>query len=153
MDINLVIRLVVALCRKFEGFSPRPYLCPAGVPTIGYGSTYYEDGRKVQLTDPPITQARAELLLINQVRRVYLPQTVALCPGADTAGRLGALVDFDYNLGSRNLKTSTLRRCVNAGDWEAVRVQLMRWNRGGGRVLKGLTRRRTAEAAICSEAA
>ena len=52
--------LAAKLCRRFEGLYLRPYLCPAGVPTIGYGSTVYENGMAVQLTDPPITRERAE---------------------------------------------------------------------------------------------
>jgi GH24 family phage-related lysozyme (muramidase) len=51
------VELAAALCRRFEGFFSHPYLCPAGVPTIGYGATYYEDGRKVTLRDPPITES------------------------------------------------------------------------------------------------
>jgi lysozyme len=59
-----------------------------------------------------------------------------------------ALVDFTYNLGVGRLQTSTLRRVVNAGDWQGAKEQLMRWTRGGGRVLPGLVKRRAAEAAL-----
>jgi lysozyme len=58
------------------------------------------------------------------------------------------LVDFCYNLGVGRLQTSTLRRVVNAGDWQGAKEQLMRWTRGGGRVLPGLVRRRAAEVAL-----
>lgn len=149
MDIEQVLHLAASLCRRFEGCYLRPYLCPAGVPTIGYGTTVYDDGRKVSLHDPAITRERAEDLLMHQLRTTYLPQTVALCPGADTSGRLAALVDFAYNLGGRNLKGSTLRRKVNAGEWGDVPTQLMRWNKAGGKVLAGLTKRRGAEA-VCA---
>lgn len=148
MDIEQVLHLTASLCRRFEGFYPSPYLCPAGVATIGYGTTYYEDGAAVSLRDPPITRGRAEDLLLHQLRTIYARQTVALCPGADTPHRLAALVDFAYNLGAANLRSSTLRRRVNAGEWDDVPAQLMRWNRGGGRVLRGLTLRRQAEAAL-----
>jgi lysozyme len=139
------VELAAALCRRFEGFFSHPYLCPAGVPTIGYGATYYEDGRKVTLRDPPITRERAEELLQNQIRRRFLPAVARLCPGADSDGRVAALIDFAFNLGDGNLAASTLRRKVNDGAWDEVAYQFMRWNRAGGVVLKGLTRRRAAE--------
>ena len=57
------LELAAALCRKFEGYKATPYLCPAGVPTIGYGSTYYADGKKVTLQDPPMDEPMARALL------------------------------------------------------------------------------------------
>lgn len=143
-----VLTVAAALCRRFEGFYPRPYLCPAGVPTIGYGATYYEDGARVTLRDAPIDQARAEALLLWHLRHVYLPAVLALCPGLDDPERAAALIDFTFNLGAGSLKTSTLRRKVNAGQWDEVPAQLRRWNKAGGRVLRGLTARREAEAAL-----
>lgn len=148
MDLDEAVRITAALCRRFEGLYLRPYLCSAGVATIGYGATFYEDGRKVQLTDPPITRQRAEDLLQFHLRRHFLPKTVRLVPGADTPPRLAALVDFAFNLGHGALAGSTLRRRVNAGEWEDVPTQLLRWNKAGGRVLRGLTIRRRAEAAL-----
>jgi lysozyme len=145
---ELAVAVAAALCRRFEGFRPRPYLCPAGVPTIGYGSTRYLDGRAVELTDAPISRETAERLLLVTVRRTYLPAVLALCPGVTNANRLAALIDFAYNLGGGNLRASTLRRKVNAGDWTAVPAELRKWVRGGGRVLPGLVARREAEAAI-----
>jgi lysozyme len=134
--------------RRFEGFYPKPYVCPAGVPTIGYGNTYYESGDRVALTDPPISRERAEALLLWAVRTVYLPQVLRLCPGLDNPDRLAALIDFTYNLGGSNLKASTLRKRVNSGDWDAVPEELRKWNKAGGRVLRGLTIRREAEAQL-----
>ena len=140
------VELAAMLCRRFEGFRERPYLCAAGVPTIGYGATFYEDGTRVQLTDPPITKERAEQLLQAQIRRRFLPAVARLCPGADSQERVAALVDFAFNLGEGNLGASTLRRKVNAGEWDEVPAQFTRWNKAGGRVLRGLTIRRQAEA-------
>ena len=139
---------MAALCRRFEGCYLRPYLCPAGVPTIGYGATHYEDGTRVTMTDAPITKERAEALLMHMVRTQYLPAAIKLCPGADTAGRAAALGDFAFNLGIARLKASSLRRAVNAGDWGEAADQLRKWNRAGGRVLRGLTIRREAEVAL-----
>ena len=145
---ELAIGVAAALCRRFEGCRLRPYLCPAGVPSIGYGSTRYLDGRAVTLADAPITKMQAERLLLVTVRRTYLPAVLALCPGVTDANRLAALIDFTYNLGAGNLRSSTLRRKVNAKDWAAVPAELRKWIRGGGRVLPGLVARRSAEAAL-----
>lgn len=142
------LEIAAALARRFEGLYLCPYLCPAGVPTIGYGATYYEDGTRVTLNDSPITRERAEALLLHMVRTVYLPAVAGLCPGADSPERIAALIDFAFNLGSGNLKASTLRRKVNAGAWGDVPAELMKWNKAGGRVLAGLTKRRMAEAGL-----
>jgi lysozyme len=142
------VQVAAALARRFEGLYLMPYLCPAGVPTVGYGATYYQDGTRVQLTDPAITRERAEALLLWMVRTVYLPAVLKLCPGVDNSPRLAALIDFTFNLGASQLKASTLRRRVNAGDWDAVPGELRKWTHGGGRVLKGLVIRREAEAGL-----
>lgn len=142
------VEVAAALARRFEGLYLSPYLCPAGVPTIGYGATYYEDGTRVSLHDAPITKERAEALLLWMVRTVYLPAVAKLCPHVDHPDRLAALIDFAFNLGAGNLKASTLRRKVNAGDWGAVPGELKKWDKAGGRVLRGLTIRRCAEAVL-----
>lgn len=146
--IDVAVQVTAALCRRFEGFYAQPYLCPAGVPTIGYGATYYEDGRAVRMTDPAIDRERAEALLGWHVRNVYLPAVVKLCHGVNTPERLAALIDFAFNLGNGNLRASTLRKRVNAGDWESVPGELRKWCMAGGRVLRGLQLRRQAEAAL-----
>lgn len=142
------VDVAAALARRFEGLYLSPYLCPAGVPTIGYGATFYEDGTRVQLTDAPITRERAEALLLWHVRTVFLPAVLRLCPGLDHPDRLAALIDFAFNLGAGNLRASTLRKRVNAGDWAAVPGELRKWNKAGGRVLRGLTVRREAEVSL-----
>jgi lysozyme len=146
--MDSAIDVAAALARRFEGLYLTPYLCPAGVPTIGYGATFYEDGTHVQLTDPAITRERAEALLLWMVRTRFLPSVMRLCPGIDHPDRLASLIDFAFNLGAGNLKVSTLRKRVNAGDWGTVPDELRKWNKAGGRVLKGLTIRREAEAAL-----
>lgn len=139
------IAVACILARRWEGFRSRPYLCPAGVPTIGYGFTRYANGVAVTLADPPMTRAQAQSLLEHMVRTQYLPATIRLCPNIDSPGRLGAITDFAFNLGSGNLRASNLRKKILAGDWEAVPGELRKWVRGGGRVLKGLVLRREAE--------
>lgn len=140
--------LLLPLIERFEGFRPKPYLCPAGVPTIGYGSTRHLDGSLVRLTDKAITKEHARILVREQVAQEYLPAVMRLCPDVDSPGRLAALVDFTYNLGAGQLRASTLRRRVNADDWDAVPGEIRKWVRGGGRVLPGLVKRREAEIAL-----
>jgi lysozyme len=147
-EIEQAVAIASALCKRFEGFRARPYLCPAGVATIGYGSTFYENGVRVSLRDDPISEARASELLAFVIRRKFLREVVQACPGADSPGRFAALLDFTYNLGAGNLRSSTLRRRVNAGEWSDVPAQLLRWNKAGGRILPGLTARRIAEGAL-----
>ncbi len=139
------LEVATALSKHFEGFYSKPYLCSAGVPTVGFGATYYEDGTLVTLRDPPITRERAIALLAFHLTKVYLPAVRRLCPGIDVAARRGAIADFALNVGAGNLKTSTLRKKINAGEWDKVPEQLRRWTRGGGRVLRGLVLRREAE--------
>ena len=134
----------LSLIKSFEGFSAKPYLCPAGVPTIGYGATYYPDGRRVTMQDRPVTVAQATDMLRSMLasyeagvsRYVLVPVT---------QGQFDALVSFAYNLGLSALKNSTLLRLVNARDYAGAAAQFLRWNRAGGKVLPGLTRRREAE--------
>lgn len=146
--IALACQVAEELAQRFEGLFLTPYLCPAGIPTIGYGATYYLDGRPVTLKDPAITKTTALIMLRHMVRYVYLPAVLKLCPNVRDPRRLAALVDFAFNLGIGRLKASTLRRKVNAEEWTAVPGELMKWIRGAGKVLKGLFLRRKAEAAL-----
>lgn len=146
--VEQALHLAAGLCRRFEGFVAAPYLCAAGVPSIGYGATFYLDGRRVSLTDAPISRETAERLLLGMLRTVYLPAVLKLCPGARTPGQLAALLDFAFNLGPGALASSTLRRVVNAGAWDQVPAQLRRWVYAGGRRLRGLELRREAAIAL-----
>jgi lysozyme len=140
------LELAAALCKQFEGFRSKPYLCPANVATIGYGSTYYADKRKVTLEDPPMSQEEAHALLMIELEHTYLPGVLRNCPILATDERkCNAIVDFAYNLGVGRVQTSTLKRKINAGDWEGAQEQLMLWTKGGGKVLPGLLKRRKAE--------
>ena len=143
------LELAAELCRKYEGYRAKPYLCPANVATIGYGSTYYADGRKVTLEDAPMDEPTARALLMIELEHTYLPGVLRNCPGLITDVRkCNAIVDFCYNLGTGRLQTSTLKRKINANDWEGAKEQLMLWTKGGGKVLPGLLKRRTAECAL-----
>lgn len=151
IELERVAELTASLCRRFEGFRARPYLCPAGVPTIGYGATAYLDGRPVRLDDPPLSREAADRLLLGQILRVYLPGTQALCPGLE-GGALAAITDFAFNLGLTRLKASTLQRRLRAGDVEGAVLELRRWVRGAGKVLPGLVLRRAAEITLFTDA-
>ncbi len=143
------IQVARDLCLVFEGMYLKPYLCPANVPTIGVGSTFYESGIRVSLADPPITKDRAMQLLEHELQKC-LPAVQKLCPGLAPWGdeATGAILDFAFNCGTGALSASTLRRRINSDDSPGARVELSKWVRGGGRVLPGLVRRRAAEAAI-----
>lgn len=143
------LEIASALCRQFEGFKSKPYLCPAGIPTIGYGSTYYSDGRKVTLQDAPMDEPTARALLMFELQHTYLPAVLRHCPVLVSDERkCNAIVDFCYNLGVGRLQTSTLKRKINEQDWNGSKEQLKLWTRGGGKVLAGLVKRRDAECAL-----
>lgn len=142
------ITQAIILCKLFEGFFPNAYLCPGGYPTIGFGTRFYEDGIPVTLRDPPISRGRAEELLFHQISTEYLPSVLRLCPTLDSASRLGAIVDFCYNLGPRNLAASTLRKKILSCEWNAVSPELRKWINAAGRPLRGLVNRREAEVAL-----
>lgn len=142
------VGLAELLCCRFEGFRCKPYICPAGVATIGYGATFYTSGIKVTLSDTPIDEKLGRHILRTQLKYVFLPQVLKLCPNVDDAGRLAALLDFTFNLGAGRLQSSTLRRRVNQGQWGDVATELRKWVVGGGKPLKGLVLRREAEISL-----
>ena len=144
--------IAATLCKAFEGYRAAPYLCPAGIPTIGYGSTYYSNGVKVTLKDAPITEPQAHDLLTLELKHTYLPGVLRLCPILLTdEKKCNAIVDFCYNLGVGRLQTSTLRRKINAQEWGEAKDQLRLWNKGNGRVLPGLDKRRKAECQLIGD--
>ena len=144
--MNLAI--AVELCKAYEGFSSNPYLCPAGVPTIGYGTTHYGHKTPVTLSMSPITKEEAEVFLLQELTKTAVG-VLWLCPSlANDNKKFNAIVDFSYNLGLGRLQTSTLRKKINEQKWDEACTELLKWNRGGGRVLTGLVKRRKAEAAL-----
>lgn len=146
MGTSEAVTLAAELCRRFEGFSSKPYICPAGYPTIGYGTVNKPDGTVVTMDDPPITRETAEKWLLHELSQTYLRGVLKATPALIAYPKiLGALGDFAYNLGVPRYRASTLRRRVEEKDWEGAKIELMRWVRGGGRVLPGLVKRRAAE--------
>lgn len=147
--LGKAVDIAAELCRHFEGFRSKPYICPAGYPTIGYGTVFKPDGTRVTMEDSPITKQVAEDWLIQELRNNYIAGVLKASPILISYPEaLGAIGDFAYNLGVPRYRSSTLRRKINAGDWVAAKEQLMRWTKAGGRELPGLVRRRKAEAAF-----
>ena len=136
----------IELIKSFEGFRGAPYKCPAGIPTIGYGATFYPDGKKVTMADAHITEEKATELLSSMLIS-FEKYVDSYCIDTITQNQFDALVSFAYNLGPANLKSSTLLKKVNANpEDETIRVEFMKWTKAGGKTLKGLVRRREAEA-------
>jgi lysozyme len=137
----------IELIKSFEGFSSTPYLCPADVPTIGYGNTRRIDGSSVTMDDESISEEDGEALLAHEL--LSFERSVGKLITAElTQGMFDALVSFTYNLGSGNLQASTLRMKLNRGDYEDAAGEFPKWRKAGGRVLAGLVRRRAAEQAL-----
>jgi len=136
------------LIKSFEGLKLKPYKCSAGIPTIGYGSTYYENGIKVQMSDAPITGARAEMLLKNVADR-FAQKVANLLKKPVTQNQFNALVSFAFNVGSGALASSTLLKLVNANPNDAmIAKEFLKWNKAGGKPIQGLTNRRVKESAL-----
>jgi len=138
----------IQLIKDFEGFRSAPYKCPAGVPTIGYGATFYPGGKKVSIADKAITEAEAVDLLKHML--VSFENYVdSYCRDDINQNQFDSLVSFAYNLGPGNLKASTLLKKVNANPAdESIKLEFMKWVKAGGKTLKGLVRRREAEAQL-----
>lgn len=134
-----------ATIRKFEGLKLQAYKCPAGVWTIGWGSTFYENGSPVREGDK-ITIDRADRLLFEMVMKFEI-SVRGLVKSKLNDNQIGALTSFAFNVGVGNLKRSTLLKKVNANPNDpTIRAEFMRWTRAGGKQLRGLVNRRVAEA-------
>jgi lysozyme len=133
-----------ALLKRFEGCVLKAYKCPAGVWTIGFGNTFYEDGTKVKEGDV-ITQKRADELakfiveqFANSIREM-IKQPL-------NENQFSACVSLAYNIGTGGFKKSSVLRKLNANPLDASIADSFRlWNKGGGKVLRGLVNRREAE--------
>lgn len=141
--ISTVLTVFAPLVKQFEGLRLKTYLCPAGIPTIGYGHT--KDVRLGQT----ITLTEAESLLEQDMTAAVLG-TVRLCPvlAQETPIRLAAVADLTFNLGAARLASSTLRRRINTGEYDEVPYELRRWVRAGPNVLPGLVARREQEVSL-----
>lgn len=147
--ISEAVNIAATLCRPFEGLRLKPYICPAGYPTIGYGTVWKPDGTKVTMEHPEIAKETADDWLMSELQTNYLAGVLKVSPGLIAyPSALGAMADFAYNLGVARYRGSTLRRKVDERDWGGAKEQLALWVRGGGKVLPGLVKRRAAEAKL-----
>ena len=148
-QIQTAVNLTVNLCKKWEGFSAKPYICPAGYPTIGYGTVYKPDGTKVAMSDSPISHETAEAWLKEEIVNNYLQGVLKASPNLiNNVALLAAMTDFAYNLGIARYRASTLRKRVAEEDTEGIATELRKWVYGGGKKLRGLVLRREAEIAL-----
>ena len=131
----------VALIKKFEGCKLESYICPAGVWTIGYGTT------KNVVEEMRITENQAEELLKKDLE-TFEEEIERLVEVPLSQCQFDSLVAWTYNLGATNLKNSTLLKVLNRAEHDEVPIQIKRWNKANGKVLKGLVRRREAEALL-----
>lgn len=140
----------IKLVTHFEGKHNKSYLCPANVWTIGYGHTGNVDGKPIKagliISDEKVIE------LLKEDMAEFEKAVSKLVKVPITQNQFDALVSFAFNVGSGALRTSTLLKILNSGEWDNADIerQFLRWNKGGGRVLAGLTRRRKAEAHLWS---
>ena len=156
------------LMHKYEGFRSRPYLCPAHIWTIGYGHVLYQEQirlpvARVEGKETPMI--RKEMPLKPEDNRVWTKTEIdelfrtdvrtfergvlRLVPGVvGRQGAFDALVSISFNFGLGNLQRSTIRMRANRGEWEGAAEAFRVWNKGGGKVLPGLVKRREAEIAL-----
>ena len=135
------------LIKQFEGCKLKAYKCPAGLWTISWGLTFYPDGRKVKEGDV-ITQQQAEEYF-DAVVNDFAKDVDVLVKSNVTANNFSAIVSFAYNVGIGNLKNSTLLKKVNANPKDAtIPAEFRKWVRANNVVLKGLVKRRDAEAKL-----
>ena len=136
------------LIKQFEGLSLNPYLDVVKIPTIGWGNTYYQDGKKVTLGDKPITENEATELLSYVANRDFGEKILQLVKVPLNQNQFDALVSICYNIGMGNFSKSTLLKKINQGDFKGASLEFERWNKSGGVVLAGLVKRRLKEKAL-----
>ena len=134
----------IELIKHFEGLKLDAYICSAGISTIGIGTTVYFDSKKKVKIGDTITEEKAEELFRGDVVK-FEDVVKKLVKVELSQNQFDALVSFTYNLGPNNLKKSTLLKLLNEGDYPLAAAEFRKWRKAGGKVLKGLERRRKAE--------
>lgn len=135
---------IINKLKEIENLSLKPYLDVAGYPTIGYGTRFYENSEEVKITDPPISQERADSLLLEKINKIEK------CINENVKTKLNqnqfdALISFIYNVGETAFKVSTMRAKLNQNDIVGASNQFKRWVYSGGEIIKGLINRREFE--------
>jgi lysozyme len=149
----------IQLIKSFEGCHNTPYRCPAALWTIGYGHVLYPDQARLKTPERALYGIKDEhnrifeydeidSLLEKDLER-FETGVLRLCPSAaDSQSQFDAIVSFSFNVGLGNLQASTLRMKYNRGDYDGAADEFLKWNKAGGKVLRGLERRREAERAL-----
>ena len=142
---NIIGLKGLALIKEFEGCKLTAYKCSAGVWTIGFGNTFYEDGSAVKKGDT-IDQESANILFLKIVE-VFVKGVNKLITSEVTQNQFDAMVSLSFNIGLGNFKRSSVLRKVNnkPEDVHSIGESFLLWNKAGGNILNGLVRRRIAE--------
>lgn len=159
----------IHLMHMFEGYRDKPYLCSASMWTIGWGHVLYQDQIKLPLVrkEGYTGPLRPEYQLKPEDNRVWSKEELVkifkddlvsfergvlrLAPNLDSPEhqhKFDACVAFAFNVGLGNFQRSSIRQCIKREDWEGAAEAFMQWTKAGGKVLKGLVRRRGAEKAL-----
>ena len=133
------------LIADFEAFRSRPYKDAVGIPTIGFGTTVYNNGIKVKISDKPISHKKAYEILRYQVDNHYAIAINRYSQVKMTQNQFDALVSFAYNVGISALQKSTLLKYHNQKKFKKASNEFLKWDHAGRRRLRGLTIRRAAE--------
>jgi lysozyme len=133
----------ITLVKQFEGYRDTAYLCSAGVPTIGYGTTVYPNGKKVKLGDTCTMEEALQYL--DHDLKFFRDAVDTLVTVPLTSNERAALVSFTYNVGAKAFGGSTMLKLLNAGDKRKASGEFQKWTRAGGKVLRGLQHRRLRE--------
>lgn len=135
-----------SIITEFEGFSSKPYLCPAKLATIGYGNTFYANGKKVTLLDKEISKSDA-FEMFKSIADKFAKRVSVCVTSPLNQNQFNSLVSFAYNVGMGNFMNSTLLKKVNANHNDlAIRTEFLKWDKVGTKKLAGLTKRRIYEA-------
>jgi lysozyme len=132
------------IIKAFEGFSSVPYLDPIGIATIGFGSIWDINGDRITMRHVPINNDEATELLRKEVHHVEAA-IKKLISAELTENMFSAIGSLTYNIGTGNLQRSTLRIKINRGKYLDAADEFPKWRRAGGKILKGLVRRRAVE--------
>lgn len=130
---------------QFESLRLKPYSCSAKIPTIGYGNTYYPNGKRVTLLDKSITESEA-FEMFKVIADKYAQRVSEMVKKKLNQNQFNSLVSFAYNVGTGNFSTSTLLKKINVNPNDlTIRNEFAKWNKVNKKVIDGLTKRRKAE--------
>ena len=138
----------LGLIKKWEGFKSKPYLDGGHVATIGYGSTYYMDGKRVTLNDKPLSELEAYKLMVSVLDRDFVPKIDKMIVVQVGQNMFDAMCSLAYNIGSVAFGKSTLLKKVNSLDFEGAAMEFEKWCKDNGKVVQGLLNRRREEKAL-----